>query len=70
MSPKMIGVIVEDGAIIGSRAVVRPGVRIGKNSVVAMAAVVTRDVLADIVVMGHPARMKYPRAEYNRKKAE
>jgi serine acetyltransferase len=35
-----------------------------------MAAVVTRDVLADIVVMGHPARMKYPRAEYNRKKAE
>src|ERR671934_1236544 len=34
MSPKMIGVTVEDGAIIASRAVVKPGVIIGKNSVV------------------------------------
>src|SRR6188472_788303 len=34
MSPKMIGVVVEDGAIIGCRAVIRPGVRIGKNSVI------------------------------------
>src|SRR5919109_661663 len=58
MSPKMSGVVVNDGAIIASRAVVKAGVRIGKNSVVAMAAVVTRDVSADIVVMGHPARMK------------
>jgi UDP-2-acetamido-3-amino-2,3-dideoxy-glucuronate N-acetyltransferase len=70
MSPKMIGVIVEDGAIIASRVVVKPGVRIGKNSVVAMAAVVTKDVPPDIVVMGHPARIKYSRSEYDRKKAE
>jgi UDP-2-acetamido-3-amino-2,3-dideoxy-glucuronate N-acetyltransferase len=70
MSPKMIGVTVEDGAIIGSRAVFKPGVRIGKNSVVAMAAVVTKDVPPDIVVMGHPARIKYSRTEYDRKKAE
>ena len=70
MSPKMIGVTVEDGAIIASRAVVKPGVRIGKNSVVAMAAVVTKDVPPDIVVMGHPARIKYSRTEYDRKKAE
>src|ERR671922_410227 len=56
MSPKMIGVTIEDGAIIASRAVVKAGVRIGKNSVVAMAAVVTRDVSPDIVIMGHPAR--------------
>src|SRR5919112_1026472 len=70
MSPKMVGVTVEDGAIIASRAVVKPGVRIGKNSVVAMAAVVTKDVPPDIVVMGHPARIKYSKAEYDRKKAE
>lgn len=70
MSPKMIGVIVEDGAIIGSRAVIRPGVTIGKNSVVAMAAVVTKDVPPDVVVMGHPARIKYSRSEYNRKQTE
>ncbi|HET6780204.1 MAG TPA: acyltransferase [Nitrososphaera sp.] len=70
MSPKMAGVIVEDGAIIGGRSVFKPGVRIGKNSVVAMASVVTRDVLADTVVMGHPARAAYSRAEYDRKKKE
>src|SRR5919197_1153869 len=59
MSPKMIGVVVEDGAIIGGRSVFKPGVRVGKNSVVAMAAVVTRDVPADTVVMGHPAKPVY-----------
>jgi UDP-2-acetamido-3-amino-2,3-dideoxy-glucuronate N-acetyltransferase len=68
MSPRMIGVTVEDGAIIGSRAVMKPGVTVGRNSVVAMAAVVTKDVPAGVVVMGHPARVKYSRAEYDKKK--
>jgi acetyltransferase-like isoleucine patch superfamily enzyme len=70
MSPKMSGVIVEEGAIIGSRAVIRPGVRVGEGSVVAMGAVVTKDVPPRMVVMGHPARVKYSRAEYDKKKAE
>jgi acetyltransferase-like isoleucine patch superfamily enzyme len=70
MSPKMKGVIVEEGAIIGSRAVLRPGIIVGKDSVVAMAAVVTKDVPESTVVMGHPARVKYSRTEYNRKQAE
>jgi len=69
MSPRMAGIIVEDGVIIGSRAVIKPGVTIGQNSVVAMAAVVTRDVPPDVVVMGHPARIKYSRTEYNKKQA-
>ena len=69
MSPRMAGIIVEDGVIIGGRAVIKPGVRIGQNSVVAMAAVVTRDVPPDVVVMGHPARIKYSRTEYNKKQA-
>ena len=68
MSPKMIGVVVEDGAIIGGRSVFKPGVRVGKNSVVAMASVVTKDVPPETVVMGHPARPKYTRAEYDKKK--
>ncbi len=67
-SPKMIGVVVEDGAIIGGRSVFKPGVRVGKNSVVAMAAVVTKDVPTGTVVMGHPAKPAYSRAEYDRKK--
>jgi acetyltransferase-like isoleucine patch superfamily enzyme len=70
MSPKMVGIVVEDGAIIGARAVLRPGVRIGKNSVVAMGAVVTRDVPPETVVMGVPARIAYGREEYDRKKKE
>ncbi|HEX7033420.1 MAG TPA: acyltransferase [Nitrososphaera sp.] len=68
MSPKMIGVIVEDGAIIGGRSVFKAGVRVGKNSVVAMASVVTKDIPPDTVVMGHPARPVYSRAEYDKKK--
>jgi acetyltransferase-like isoleucine patch superfamily enzyme len=68
MSKKMMGVVVEDGAIIGGRSVFKPGVKIGKNSVVAMASVVTKDVPPNVVVMGHPAVIKYSREEYNRKK--
>ena len=70
MSPKMIGCTVEDGAIIGARAVIKPGVRIGKNSVVAMGSVVTKDVPADTVVMGAPAKVAYARSEYDKKKKE
>ena len=70
MSPKMSGVKVEEGAIIGSRAVIRPGVTVGKESVVAMAAVVTKDVPPRMVVIGHPARVKYTRAEYDKKQAD
>jgi UDP-2-acetamido-3-amino-2,3-dideoxy-glucuronate N-acetyltransferase len=68
MSPKMIGVVVEDGAIIGGRAVFKPGVRVGRNSVVGMASVVTKDVPPETVVMGHPATVRYSREDYNIKK--
>jgi len=70
MSPKMIGVTVEDGVIIGARSVFKPGVRIGKNSVVAMASVVTKDVPPESVVMGLPSKVVYGREEYDRKKKE
>ena len=48
----------------------KPGVRIGKNSVIAMAAVVTKDVPPDIVVMGNPAKIKYSRSRYDKKKKQ
>jgi len=67
-SKKMIGVIIEDGAVIGSRAVIKAGVKIGKNSVVAMGAVVTKDVPPNTVVMGIPAKIKYSREEYDKKR--
>lgn len=68
MSPKMIGVTVEDGAIIAARAVIKPGVSIGRNAVVGMGAVVTKDVPSETVVIGNPARVKYTRKEYDEKK--
>ncbi len=66
-SNKMVGVTIEDNAIIGSRAVIKAGVTIGKNSVVAMGAVVTKDVPENIVVVGIPAKKKYSREEYDKK---
>ncbi|MEW5841123.1 MAG: acyltransferase [Thermoproteota archaeon] len=70
MCDRMVGTVVEDGAVVGARAVIKPGITIGKDSVVAMGSVVTHDVPAGKVVMGAPARVVYSRAEYDRKKAE
>lgn len=70
MSDRMIGTNVEDGAIICAGAVLKAGVTIGKNSVVAMGAVVTKDVPAETVVLGVPARVVYDRAEYEKKRLE
>lgn len=48
---------VEDEVWIGARATVLPGVRLGRGSVVAAGAVVTRDVPSMAVVAGVPARI-------------
>ncbi|HKW03784.1 MAG TPA: acyltransferase [Nitrososphaerales archaeon] len=70
LSDKMIGVTVEDGAIICARAVIKAGVRVGKNSVVAMGSVVTKDVPPDTVVLGVPARPVYSREFYEAKRRD
>lgn len=51
------GVIIEDGAWIGTRAIILDGVRVGKNSVVAAGSVVNRDVPQFALVGGVPARI-------------
>jgi len=68
LSEKMIGVKVEDGAIICARAVIKAGVTIGKNSVVGMGAVVTKDVPPETVVLGVPAKQVYTREQYEKKR--
>lgn len=42
---------------IGGRAIINPGVTIGDNAVIASGAVVTKDVPANVVVDGNPARV-------------
>jgi acetyltransferase-like isoleucine patch superfamily enzyme len=70
LSDKMIGVKVEDGAMVCARAVVKAGVTIGRNSVVGMGSVVTKDVPPETVVVGVPAKPVYSREEYEKKRLE
>jgi acetyltransferase-like isoleucine patch superfamily enzyme len=55
---ELLEVVVEDGATIGSGAVVLGGVRIGAGALVGAGAVVTADVEAGAVVAGVPARVR------------
>lgn len=50
-------VIIEDYVFIGPRAIILPGVRLGKGAVVAAGAVVTKDVAAYEIVGGVPANV-------------
>jgi len=50
-------VIVHDGAFIGANAVVKQGVTIGRNAIVGAGSVVLRNIEANQVVVGNPARI-------------
>ncbi|MCG2727647.1 MAG: hypothetical protein L6244_03230 [Candidatus Methanoperedenaceae archaeon] len=50
-------VIIKDNAYIGAGAIVLAGVTVGENAIVGAGAVVTKDVEANAVVAGVPARV-------------
>ena len=50
-------VVIEDNVWIGGGAILLPGVRIGRSAVVGAGAVVSRNVPANTVVAGNPARV-------------
>lgn len=50
-------VVIEDDVWIGARAVIMPGVRVGRGSVVAAGAIVTKSVPPMSIVGGNPARV-------------
>jgi len=53
---ELLPTVVEHRASIGSGAVILGGLRIGARSVIGAGAVVTKDVAANAVVAGSPAR--------------
>lgn len=50
-------VILENGCWIGANAIILPGVRIGKNSVVGAGSVVTKSFPERVLVAGNPAKI-------------
>ena len=63
-------VIIEDNVWICLAAIILKGVRIGKNSVVAAGAVVSRDVPPNCIVAGNPADVVKTFSEDEVKRAE
>jgi maltose O-acetyltransferase len=53
-------ITIGDNVWLGGGAIVLPGVTIGDNTVVGAGAVVTRDLAADVVAVGNPARVIRP----------
>ena len=68
VSRKLSGVKIRRGAIIGAEAVLIAGIEVGENSVIAAGSIVTKDVPANSMVMGAPARIKLSRMEYEERK--
>ncbi|MTD12327.1 sugar O-acetyltransferase [Nakamurella sp. YIM 132087] len=50
-------IVIGDNVWLGGGVIVCPGVTIGDNSVIGAGSVVTRDIPADVVAMGSPARV-------------
>ena len=50
-------IVIGDNVWLGGGVIVCPGVSIGENSVIGAGAVVTRDVPANVVAVGNPARV-------------
>ncbi|MCT3098113.1 sugar O-acetyltransferase [Lactococcus lactis] len=68
-------ITVEDNVWIGGNATILPGVTIGKNSIIAAGAVVTKDVAANTIVGGNPAQLirainEEDKRYWNKKKEE
>lgn len=54
---KLGTIILEENCFIGARAIIMPGVTIGKNSIVAAGAIVCKNVPENTVVGGNPAKV-------------
>ena len=55
-SNELVGVTVDEFAVIATMSVILPGVRVGKNSLIGAGSIVKRDVEEESVVVGNPAK--------------
>ena len=62
---KCVPTLVKRGASIGSGAVLLCGITIGENSIIGAGSVVTKDVPANAIVAGNPARVMKKSAPKN-----
>ena len=54
---KFLNINIRKGASIGANATLLPGITIGENAMIGAGSVVTKDVPADCVVIGNPAKI-------------
>lgn len=64
---KIGSVVIEDNVFIGARALIMPGVTIGKNSIIASGSVVTKSVPEESIVAGNPAKIISTIGKYKEK---
>ena len=57
IAPPAAPVLIEDHVWIGAHVIILPGVRIGHHSAIGAGSVVTKDVPANCLVVGNPARV-------------
>jgi maltose O-acetyltransferase len=55
--PRTAPVTIGDGAWIGARAIILPGVTVGRRAVIGAGSIVTRDIPDDSLAAGQPARV-------------
>lgn len=67
---KWAPVVVHRGAVVGGNATVVPGCSLGEGSVLAAGAVLTKDLPANEVWAGNPARYLMSRTEYEGRRKE
>lgn len=56
-SPDLTPQYIEYGSRIGSGSTLLPGIRVGRQSIVGAASLVTKDVPSNVTVYGHPAKV-------------
>ncbi|WP_157264901.1 acyltransferase [Paenibacillus oryzisoli] len=61
---KIGNITIEDNVFIGARALIMPGVTIGKNSIIGAGSIVTKSIPADSVAVGNPAKVVKAVDEY------